>query len=274
VSAGGLRSVCVYCGSRPGSAVAYAETARELAALLAARGIGVVYGGGKVGLMGIVAETVLAAGGAVTGVIPQVLADREVAHTGLTELRIVDSMHMRKQQMTELSDAFVILPGGIGTLDELIEAFTWTQLLIHDKPIALLNVRGYYDRLLAFLDHAVEEGFLSARQRATLIVEDEPEALLGALYAWYSEKRLLSNSSPWLLRILLWRGLIEQRWARSPARRPKLRITWRTSCHCTAAPPGRGCSVRSRSVWCCSPPAARARPELRRPTTTLATRHA
>jgi uncharacterized protein (TIGR00730 family) len=203
-----VQRVCVYCGSRPGDDPIYAATAEELARLAVARGLGIVYGGGKVGLMGVVADAALDAGGEVIGVIPRLLADREVAHGGLTELRIVDSMHARKQQMTDLSDAFVILPGGIGTLDELVEAFTWTQLLIHDKPIALLNVAGYYDRLLAFLDHAVQSDFLVAEQRATLIVRDRPQELLDELTAWYPGKRFLSNSSPGLLAILLLAALI------------------------------------------------------------------
>ena len=179
-----MRRVCVYCGSRTGADPIHRERAEELAALLAERGLGVVYGGGAVGLMGAVADTVLAAGGEVIGVIPGLLADRELAHPGLTELRIVDSMHERKQQMTQLSDAFIVLSGGIGTLDELVEAFTWTQLLIHDKPVALLNVSGYYDHLLAFLDHAVASDFLSARQRSTLIVAEDPAVLLDAVEAW------------------------------------------------------------------------------------------
>lgn len=179
-----MRRVAVYCGSRSGQEPEHAERAAEMAALLAARGIGVVTGGGAVGLMGVVAETVLAAGGEVIGVIPQTLADREVAHTGLTELHVVESMHHRKLLMTDLSDGFVILSGGIGTLDELVEAFTWNQLLIHDKPIAVLNVGGYYDHLLAFLDRSVASGFLGAEQRSTLIVRDQPTALVDALAAW------------------------------------------------------------------------------------------
>ena len=142
--------------------------ARALARLLAERGIGLVYGGGKVGLMGVLADTVLAAGGEAIGVMPQALIDREIGHPGLTELRVVDSMHERKALMAELSDAFVAVPGGIGTLEELIEVYTWSQLGIHDKPCGVLNVRGYYDDLAAFLDHAVSEGFLRAQHRAVL----------------------------------------------------------------------------------------------------------
>ena len=141
-----VRRVCVYAGSNPGSDPAYAEAARALASLLAERGIGLVFGGGKVGLMGVLADTALAAGGEVIGVMPQALVDREIGHPGLTELRVVGSMHERKALMAELSDAFVAVPGGIGTLEELIEVYTWSQLGIHDKPCGVLNVRGYYDR--------------------------------------------------------------------------------------------------------------------------------
>ena len=154
--------ICVYAGSNPGAKAAYAEAAGDLARLLAERGIGVVYGGGKVGLMGILADTALAAGGEVIGVIPQDLIDREIGHTGLTELHVVGSMHERKALMAELSDGFVALPGGAGTLEELIEIYTWSQLGLHDKPMGVLNVAGYYDGLAALLDHAVQEGFLRA----------------------------------------------------------------------------------------------------------------
>ncbi|HET6547225.1 MAG TPA: TIGR00730 family Rossman fold protein [Solirubrobacter sp.] len=163
-----MRSVCVYCGSSFGDDPAYLEATRALARGLAERRIAVVYGGASVGLMGELADAALEAGGEVVGVIPQALVDREIAHRGLTDLRVVGSMHARKALMAELSDAFVALPGGIGTLEELIEMYTWSQLGLHDKPLAMLNTRGYYDGLAAFLDPAVAEGFLRAEQRARL----------------------------------------------------------------------------------------------------------
>jgi len=179
-----LDTVCVYAGSQAGAREAYRLAAERFAALLAGEGIGVVYGGGRVGLMGAVADAAMAAGGQVTGIIPEALRDRELAHPGLADLRVVGSMHERKALMAELSDAFVAVPGGIGTLEELVEVFTWSQLGLHVKPVALLNVAGYYDGLVDFLDHAVDEGFLRPLTRATLLVADEPEALLGRLRAW------------------------------------------------------------------------------------------
>jgi uncharacterized protein (TIGR00730 family) len=176
--------VCVYAGSNPGSDPAYAEATRALGAELAARGIGLVYGGGKVGLMGVIADTVLAAGGEAIGVMPQALIDREIGHPGLTELKVVHSMHERKALMAELGDAFVALPGGIGTLEELIEVYTWSQLGIHDKACGVLNVRGYYDGLATLLDHAVAEGFLRAQHRAVLSFAEDPAHLLDALAAY------------------------------------------------------------------------------------------
>lgn len=179
-----MRRVCVYAGSNPGSHPAYAQAARALATTMAERGIGLVYGGGKVGLMGVLADTVLEHGGEAIGVMPQALIDREIGHPRLTELRVVASMHERKAQMAELSDAFVAVPGGIGTLEELIEAYTWSQLGIHDKACGVLNVRGYYDHLAALLDHAVAEGFLRPQHRAVLSVADEPAELLDRLAAF------------------------------------------------------------------------------------------
>jgi uncharacterized protein (TIGR00730 family) len=179
-----MRRICVYAGSNPGSDPAYAEAARALAALMAARGIGLVYGGGKVGLMGVLADTILDAGGEAIGVMPQALIDREIGHPGLTELKVVHSMHERKALMAELADAFVAVPGGIGTLEELIEIYTWSQLGIHDKACGVLNVRGYYDGLAAFLDHAVREGFLRAEHRAALTVAEDPAELLDAFAAF------------------------------------------------------------------------------------------
>ncbi|HEY6695267.1 MAG TPA: TIGR00730 family Rossman fold protein [Solirubrobacteraceae bacterium] len=179
-----MRRLCVYAGSNPGADPAYAEATRALAHELARRDIGLVYGGGKVGLMGVVADTILAAGGEAIGVMPQALIDREIGHPGLTELKVVSSMHERKALMAELGDAFVALPGGIGTLEELIEVYTWSQLGIHDKACGVLNVRGYYDGLAAFLDHAVSEGFLRPQHRAVLSVAEDPAHLLDALAAY------------------------------------------------------------------------------------------
>jgi uncharacterized protein (TIGR00730 family) len=179
-----VRRVCVYAGSNPGSDPAFADAARGFAAELARRGIGLVYGGGKVGLMGVLADTVMGAGGEAIGVMPQALIDREIGHLGLTTLEVVDSMHERKARMAELADAFVAVPGGIGTLEELIEVYTWSQLGIHQKACGVLNVNGYYDHLAAFLDHAVAAGFLRPQHRAVLSVADEPAELLDRLAAY------------------------------------------------------------------------------------------
>ena len=176
-----IRSLCVYCGSNFGNDPAFAGATRELARRLVERDIRVIYGGSASGLMGLLADTVLEAGGTVTGVIPQGLVDREIAHRGLSDLRVVGSMHERKALMAELSDGFVALPGGIGTLEELIEVYTWSQLGLHAKPLGVLNVSGYYDGLAAFLDHAVAAGFLRAEHRAVLAVEAEAGALLERL---------------------------------------------------------------------------------------------
>ena len=176
-----MRRVCVFCGSSPGARPAYAEATAEVARLLVADGIGVVYGGGHVGLMGVLADTVMAAGGEAIGVMPRALVDREIGHTGISELRVVGSMHERKALMADLSDAFVALPGGAGTLEELFEVYTWAQLGLHDKPCGLLDVEGYFSGLVAFLDHAVDERFLREEHRAMLIVEREPRALIERL---------------------------------------------------------------------------------------------
>ena len=175
-----MSSICVYCGSRFGDDPAYLDATRTLGRTFAARGIRVVYGGASVGLMGALADATLAAGGEVVGVIPRLLVDREIAHPRLTELHVVDSMHERKALMVELSDAFVALPGGIGTLEELIEVYTWRALRLHAKPLGLLNVAGYYDRLRGFLDHAVTQSFLPAEQRASLTFAPDAESLLAA----------------------------------------------------------------------------------------------
>ena len=176
--------ICVYAGSNPGAKEAYGEAAGDLARLLAERGIGVVYGGARVGLMGILADTALAAGGEVIGVMPRDLVDREIAHTGLSELHVVGSMHERKALMAELSDGFVALPGGAGTLEELIEVYTWSQLGLHDKPMGVLNVLGYYDGLAALLDHAVQEGFLRPQHREAMHTGATAAELLAAFEDW------------------------------------------------------------------------------------------
>lgn len=176
-----MKRLCVFCGSSPGTNPAYVEAATTLGTLLAGRGIGLVYGGGNVGLMGVIADAVLAGGGEVIGVIPQALADREVAHLGVTDLRVVDSMHTRKAMMAELSDAFVAMPGGVGTFEEFFEAVTWTQLGVHRKPCGLLNVAGFYTPLALFIDQAVTEGFIKPVHRAVIVVDDDPARLLDSL---------------------------------------------------------------------------------------------
>jgi len=174
-------TLCVYCGSRHGARASYAAAARALGRAAGERGWQIVYGGGKVGLMGEVADAALAAGARVIGVIPESLQQREVGHRGLHELHVVPTMHLRKQMMAERADAFVALPGGIGTLEELFEVWAWRQLGYHDQPLGLLNVEGYYDELLRFMDRTVAEGFLEARQRANLLVDTEPQRLLDTL---------------------------------------------------------------------------------------------
>jgi len=178
-----IRSICVFCGSRHGQNPVYAEAARELGRLLAERGIRLVYGGGRVGLMGEVADAVLAAGGEVIGVIPSLLVDKEVEHRGLTQLHEVGSMHERKALMEQLSDAFIVLPGGFGTLDEACEILTWAQLGLHRKRLGLVNTAGYYDQLSSFLDHVVAEDFLSPDNRRRVLVEATPAAMLDRLAA-------------------------------------------------------------------------------------------
>jgi uncharacterized protein (TIGR00730 family) len=173
-----MKRLCVYCGSRPGSQPAYTEAAKNLARALVNRKIEVVYGGASVGTMGVLANTVLAEGGHVIGIIPQAVLGREVVHRGLSELRVVTSMHERKALMAELSDGFIALPGGLGTLDEVFEILTWGQLGLHQKPCGLLNIRDYYRGLVDFLDHAVSERFITEVHRAMLLVEEEPERLL------------------------------------------------------------------------------------------------
>ncbi|HJU42381.1 MAG TPA: TIGR00730 family Rossman fold protein [Vicinamibacterales bacterium] len=176
-----MRRVCVFCGSNVGQQHAYAEAAQTMGALLARRGIGLVYGGGNVGLMGVIADAALAAGGDVIGVIPQALANREIAHTGVSALHVVDSMHTRKAMMAELSDAFVAMPGGVGTFEEFFEAVTWTQLGLQRKPCGLLNVNGFYSPLAAFIDSAVSEGFIKPVHRAAIVIDSDPARLLDTL---------------------------------------------------------------------------------------------
>lgn len=176
--------VCVYCGSREGRNPAYGEAAEALGRTLAERGLGLVYGGGDVGLMGVVADAALAAGGEVHGVIPEALSEREVAHRGLTSLDVVPSMHERKRRMADLADGFVALPGGFGTLEELLEMLTWAQLGFHRDPCGLLNVEGYFDGLVSFFDHQVGAGFVSEAHRGMLVVADDPEALLEGFEAY------------------------------------------------------------------------------------------
>ncbi len=176
-------SVCVYCGSRSGDLAQYSIAAAELGRHIGERAWRLVYGGSRAGLMGVVADATLAAGGTVMGVIPHSLVEREVAHNGLTELRVVSTMHQRKQAMAEAADAFVALPGGIGTLEELFEVWTWRQLGYHDKPVGLLNVAGYYDALLGFMDHCSSSGFVNLAQRELLEVADSPEDLLLRLHS-------------------------------------------------------------------------------------------
>jgi hypothetical protein len=173
-----MKNICVYCGSNPGRQEAYSSAARALAQSLVDRNLGLVYGGASVGIMGLIADTVLQLGGRAVGVIPEALVRKEVAHKSLTELHVTQSMHERKTMMAELSDGFIAMPGGIGTLEEIFEIWTWAQLGIHAKPCGLLNAAGYFDALTTFLDHAVAEQFVKPPHRAILIVEQTPEALL------------------------------------------------------------------------------------------------
>lgn len=176
-----MRRVCVFCGSSVGNQPAYREAAEAMGAVLAHRGIGLVYGGGNVGLMGVIADAVMARGGQAIGVIPQSLADREIAATGITELRVVDSMHTRKAMMADLSDAFIAMPGGVGTFEEFFEVVTWTQLGLHRKPCGLLNANGFYTPLAAFIDQATNEGFIRLEHRAAIILDSDPARLLDKL---------------------------------------------------------------------------------------------
>ena len=173
-----MRRICVYCGSNPGKRPGYAAAARQLADVLVRHEIELVYGGADKGLMGVMADAVLEQGGKVHGVIPQMLTEKEIAHQGLTELHVVASMHARKTMMAALSDGFIAMPGGYGTLEEIIEIVTWGQLRFHDKPCGLLNVDGFFDHLLAYLDHANSEGFLRQENRGMLLVDPDPVELI------------------------------------------------------------------------------------------------
>jgi uncharacterized protein (TIGR00730 family) len=184
-----MKRICVFCGSSRGADSGYVDVARRLGAILAERGLSLVYGGGNIGLMGELADAVLTGGGRVVGVIPEALEARELAHTGVQDLRVVGSMHERKALMADLADAFIALPGGLGTLEEFCEIITWAQLGIHDKPCGLLNARDFFHSLIAFLDHAVTERFLRPEHRALVFVESEPEVLLERFETYRAPKR-------------------------------------------------------------------------------------
>lgn len=176
-----MYSVCIFCGTATGNDPVYVEAAREVVRLLVRNGCRLIYGGGKLGLMGVVAEAAIAAGGYVTGIAPKLLVEKEVMHRGLSELHVVETIHERKVMMTGLADAFVVLPGGYGTLDELFEVLTLQQLKVHDKPCGLLNVDGFFDGLVAYLDHATTSGFLQPAYRRMLSVDAAPQALLAKI---------------------------------------------------------------------------------------------
>jgi hypothetical protein len=179
-----IRRICVFCGSNKGADPAYVDAVRTLGRLFATEGIALVYGGGSVGLMGELADTVLTSGGEAIGVIPHALWAREVGHRGLTDLHIVDTMHERKAMMADLADAFIALPGGLGTLEEIFEIWTWAQLGLHAKPVGFLDVGGFYKPLMQFLDRAVRERFLKEEHRAIAILEEDPERLLRRFDSW------------------------------------------------------------------------------------------
>ncbi len=178
-----MNSVCVFCGSSTGFDAIYAEQTKMLGKILAERNLRLVYGGGNVGLMGLLASTVLESGGSVTGIIPKAIHEKVPALPG-AETRVVEGMHARKQAMHDLSDGFIALPGGIGTFEELLEAFTWSQLGFHQKPVALLNIKGYYDSLSELLNHSVQEGFMRDSHRKTLLVDEDPQALLAKMASY------------------------------------------------------------------------------------------
>jgi uncharacterized protein (TIGR00730 family) len=190
-----IKSICVYCGSSPGRQPEYREAAKNLGYEIGRRGIRLVYGGASVGLMGEVSRAALAAGGEVVGIMPQALAAQEIASTDAIELRVVKDMHERKAAMSELSDAFIALPGGFGTFDEFFEALTWQQLGIHNKPCGLLNVNGYYDGLLTFIDHAVQEQFIHKLKNDLILVSDEPAKLIDKFCSY---KSIETNKAHWV----------------------------------------------------------------------------
>ncbi|TAL92453.1 MAG: TIGR00730 family Rossman fold protein [Paraburkholderia sp.] len=181
-----MKAVCVYCGSSDGARPLYAEAARAFGRALVEADLALVYGGGKVGLMGVIADEVMAAGGRAIGVIPELLVNKEVGHTGLTELHVVPDMHQRKKMMADLSDAFVAMPGGAGTLEELFEVFTWAQLGYHQKPVAVLNTDGFYDPLVALLRHTVDEGFMQQKYFDILQIDANPDVLIGKLQRYHA----------------------------------------------------------------------------------------
>jgi len=193
-----MKRICVFCGSSPGARPEYLEAANRLGRLLASKNIGLVYGGGNVGIMGQIARTVQEANGEIIGVIPRALAEKEVAFTELSDLRVVVSMHQRKAMMVDLSDGFIALPGGLGTIEEFFEVLTWSQLSIHTKPCGLLNVCHYYDKLMAFLDHTVTEQFIEPEHRATVMIDEDPEVLLQK-FEVYQAPRV--DKAKWALRL-------------------------------------------------------------------------
>ncbi|MBB3258742.1 hypothetical protein F4827_003611 [Paraburkholderia bannensis] len=181
-----MKAVCVYCGSSSGAKPVYNEAAQAFGRALVQADLGLVYGGGKVGLMGVIADTVMAEGGRAIGVIPELLLDKEVGHNGLTELHVVPDMHHRKKMMADLSDGFVALPGGAGTLEELFEVFTWAQLGYHHKPVGILNIDGFYDPLITLFEHTVSEGFMRQAYLDMLQIDSDPAALIGKLQRYHA----------------------------------------------------------------------------------------
>ncbi|MGF6758295.1 TIGR00730 family Rossman fold protein [Paraburkholderia sp. GAS334] len=184
-----MKAVCVYCGSSDGAKPLYAEAAKAFGRALVKADLALVYGGGKVGLMGVIADEVMTAGGRAIGVIPELLVNKEVGHNGLTELHVVPDMHQRKKMMADLSDAFVAMPGGAGTLEELFEVFTWAQLGYHQKPVAVLNIDGFYDPLVSLLRHTVDEGFMRQTYFDILQIDADPMALIGKLQRYQPPAR-------------------------------------------------------------------------------------
>ena len=193
-----MKRICVFCGSSPGARPEYEYAAKQLGYTLARKGLGLVYGGARVGLMGKIAQAVLEKGGEVIGVIPKGLVEREVAFTGLVDLRVVDSMHERKALMADLSDGFIALPGGLGTIEEFFEVITWAQLGIHPKPCGLLNINHYYDRLIDFLDHTVNEKFVELEHRSMILIDENSEKLLQKFETYHPPK---IDKAKWVLQL-------------------------------------------------------------------------